>query len=138
MSVAPQMDWPSVITTPEESELTTLTHAISEWRRLKEENDIRKQQVREANKKLKVLEEIILRVMKSHQIGALDLKSSGARVLLKKQKRQAALGQKNMVKLIGDYMKSPEEAQKLMTFLEEKKESVIKESITLERLVHGM
>lgn len=43
---------------------------------------------------MKALEEVIVRVMKAHNIGALDLKNSGGRVLFRKQKRQAAMGQK--------------------------------------------
>jgi len=81
------MDWPEQnatasasseelgLTTPQENEMVTLTHSIIEWRRLKEDNDSRKQQVREANTKMKALEDIIVRVMKSHNIGALDLKN---------------------------------------------------------------
>ena len=88
------------ITTPQENEMSTLTHSIIEWRRLKEECEEYKQQLKERSKKMKALEEVILRVMKNHNIGALDLKNSGGRVLYKKQKRQAGLGQKNMVKLI--------------------------------------
>ena len=84
----------------QENEMATLTHSIIEWRRLKELCDDAKQVLRENNKKMKALEDIILRVMKQNNIGALDLKSSGGRVLYKKQKRQAGLGQKNMVKLM--------------------------------------
>lgn len=62
----------------------TLTHSIIEWRRLKEECEEAKQQLREKGKKMKVLEEVILRIMKNHNIGALDLKNSGGRVLYKK------------------------------------------------------
>ena len=126
-------DWSNVIVTPQENELTTLTHSIIEWRRLKEDNDSRKQQVRESNKKMKALEEIIVRVMKSHNIGALDLKNSGGRVLFRKQKRQASLGQKNMEKLISDYLKSETEAQNLMKHLQENRQVVIKESIHYEK-----
>ena len=58
----------NTLTTPQENELAMLTHSIIEWRRLKEENDTRKVQVREANTKMKALEDIIVRVMKSHNI----------------------------------------------------------------------
>ena len=77
---------------PQENELTTLTHSIIEWRRLKVDNDAVKDLVRERTKKMKALEEIIVRVMKSHNIGALDLKNSGGRVLFRKQKCHAGLG----------------------------------------------
>jgi len=121
------------LTNPQENDLQTLTHSIIEWRRLKEENDGRKREVREANTKMAALEKIILAVMKSHNIGALDLKNSGGRVFFKTKKSQAAIGQKNMMKLIGEYLKSPEEATKLMEFVQTKREVVVKESIVYEK-----
>jgi len=121
------------LTTPQENELAMLTHSIIEWRRLKEINDTRKQELREAATKMKALEEIIVRVMKSHNIGALDLKNSGGRVLFKKQKRQAGLGQKNMEKLIATHLESQEKAQNLMKYIQEHREVVIKESIQYEK-----
>jgi hypothetical protein len=136
--VEPQLDWPdsvdvSALTKPEENELATLTHSIIEWRRLKEQNDSYRQVMRESGKKMRALEEIILRVMKSHNIGALDLKNSGGRVLYKKQKRQAGLGQKNMEKLVTDFLKSEEKAKEMMTYIQEHREVVIKESIAYEK-----
>lgn len=131
------MDWPdtteSSLTNPQENELATLTHSIIEWRRLKEQSDSYKQYLRESTKKMKALEEIILRVMKSHNIGALDLKNSGGRVLYKKQKRQAGLGQKNMEKLVTEFLKSEEQAREMMTYIQEHREVVIKESILYEK-----
>jgi len=127
------MDWPDTLTTPQESDLATLTHSIIEWRRLKEENDSRKLQVRETGVKMKALEEIIVRVMKSHNIGALDLKNSGGRVLFKTKKLQTAIGQKNMEKLIGDYLKSSEEAMKLMKFVQDHRQIVTKDTIQYEK-----
>ncbi len=122
-----------VLTKPQENEMSTLTHSIIEWRNLKDQTTELKQQARELTKKMKVLEDVILRVMKNHNIGALDLKSSGGRVLFKKQKRQAALGQKNMVKFIGEHLKSEEKAQELMKYLQERREVVEKESLAYEK-----
>lgn len=121
------------LTNPQENDIAMLTHSIIEWRRLKEENDVHKQQVREAGTKMKALEEIIVRVMKSHNIGALDLKNSGGRVLFKKQKRQAGLGQKNMEKLIAAHLESQEKAQNLMKYIQEHREVVIVEKIQYEK-----
>ena len=121
------------LTNPQENDIAMLTHSIIEWRRLKEENDSRKQQMREAATKMTALEEIIVRVMKSHNIGALDLKNSGGRVLFKKQKRQAGLGQKNMEKLIAEHLESQEKAQNLMKYIQEHREVVIKETIQYEK-----
>jgi hypothetical protein len=123
----------SAITSPQENEMAILTHSIIEWRRLKEEHTNLKQHIRECGTKMKKLEEIILRIMKNHNIGALDLKSSGGRVLFKKQKRQGGLGQKNMMKLMSDHLQSEEKAKDLMTYIQEHREVVIKESIHYEK-----
>ena len=123
----------SAITTPQENEMATLTHSIIEWRKLKEAHEQIRHQLREYGTKMKKLEEIILRIMKNHNIGALDLKSSGGRVLFKKQKRQAGLGQKNMMKLMSDHLQSEEKAQELMTYIQEHREVVVKESIHYEK-----
>ena len=117
----------------QENEMATLTHSIIEWRRLKEICDDAKQILRENNKKMKALEDVILRVMKQNNIGALDLKSSGGRVLYKKQKRQAGLGQKNMVKLMSEHLKSEEMATELMKYIQEHREVVMKESVVYEK-----
>ena len=121
------------ITPQQENEMATLTHAIIEWRRFKEICDDARQQLRENMKTMKGVEEIILRIMKNHNIGALDLKSSGGRVLYKKQQRQAGLGQKNMVKLISEHLQSEEKANDLMKFIQDNRPTVIKESIAYEK-----
>ena len=118
---------------PQENELTTLTHSIIEWRRLKVDNDAVKDLVRERTKKMKALEEIIVRVMKSHNIGALDLKNSGGRVLFRKQKCHAGLGQKMMAKLVSEHLQSEEAATELMKYIQEHREVVIRESIQYEK-----
>jgi len=121
------------LTTPQENEMATLSHSIIEWRRLKEESEGVRQQLRENSKKMKALEDVILSVMKTHNIGALDLKSSGGRVLYKKQKRQAGLGQKNLVKLMSEGLQSEEKANELMKYIQEHREVLTKESIAYEK-----
>ena len=121
------------LTTPQDNEIVTLTHSIIEWRRIKEESDSYRQQLKERSKKMKVLEEVILRVMKSNNIGALDLKSSGGRVLYKKQKRQAGLGQKNMMVLMAAALQSEAKATEVMKYIQEHREVVTKESIAYEK-----
>ena len=133
MSVSHHVD-SQAITAPQENEMLTLTNSIIEWQRLRDNSAELKQQVREMSKKMKVLEEVILRVMKNHNIGAFDLANTKGRVLFKKQKRQTGLGQKNMVKLMAGYMKSEEEAQKMMKYIQEHRDIVIKESISYEKL----
>jgi hypothetical protein len=132
MASAPE-NTEGTLTTPQENEMATLSHSIIEWRRLKEESEGVRQQLRENAKKMKALEEVILRVMKNHNIGALDLKSSGGRVLYKKQKRQAGLGQKNLVKLMSEGLQSEEKANELFKYIQEHREVLTKESIAYEK-----
>lgn len=132
MSIAPE-NTEGTLTTPQENEMATLSHSIIEWRRLKEEAEEFRQQLKERSKKMKALEEVILRVMKNHNIGALDLKSSGGRVLFKKSKRQAGLGQKNLVKLMSEGLQSEEKANELFKYIQEHREVLTKESIAYEK-----
>lgn len=121
------------VTHHQKNDMTTLTHCIIEWRRVKEKIDYMKQELRENNKSMKMTEDMILTIMKNHNIGALDLKNSGGRVLCKKQKRQTAVGQKNMVKLMAEHLKSEEEANKLMKHIQDSRQTVIVEKITYEK-----
>lgn len=123
----------SSIVAPQESDMTTLTHAIIEWRRIKEACDYLKQDLKEKSKTMKEIEDIILNIMKNHNIGALDLKNSGGRVLCKKQKRQKGLGQKNMVKLMAEHLHSEEDANKLMKYIQDSREVVTVEKIVYEK-----
>jgi hypothetical protein len=120
------------IVAPQENEMTNLSNAIIEWRRLSDEVTEFRQQIKERNKKMKALESVIVRVMKNHNIDALNLKNSGGRVLYRKQKKQSGLGQKNLQKFLAVYMKSEEEAKKAMEFIQEQRDVVEKESIKYE------
>jgi hypothetical protein len=120
------------LTTPQDNDMGTLTHSIIEWRRLKEDCDEARQHLREKGKKMKALEEVILRIMKNHNIGALDLKSSGGRVLYKKGKRAGALGQKTLAKLMSDGLQSEEKALELMKYIQEHRGEIVTEKIAYE------
>ena len=132
MSTAPE-NTEGTLTTPQENEMATLSHSIIEWRRLKEEAEEFRQQLKERSKKMKALEEVILRVMKNHNIGALDLKSSGGRVLFKRSKRQAGMGAKNLQKYLSEYFKSEAKATEAIKFINEHRETFVKESLALEK-----
>jgi coproporphyrinogen III oxidase-like Fe-S oxidoreductase len=123
----------STLITPQENEMSVLSHSIIEWRRLKDNSQQLRQQVRENNKKMKALEEVIMRVMKTNNIAVLDLPKSGSRLLYKKQKRQAGLNQKNLVKLLTDGLQSEEKANDLIKYIQEHREFLTKESIVYEK-----
>lgn len=120
------------IVAPQENEMTNLSNAIIEWRRLSDEVTEFRQQIKERNKKMKALEGVIVRIMKTHNIDALNLKNSGGRILYKKQKKQSGLGQKNLQKFLAQYMKSEDEAKKAMEFIQAQRDTVESEKITFE------
>jgi hypothetical protein len=120
------------MTTPQEGDISSLTHAIVEWRRIVEEVSDYRQRVRERTKKMKALEEVILRVMKSHNIGALDMKSSGGRVLFKKTKRQGGIGGKKLKEHLVGFLKSEQQANAAIEYINANRGTVVKESLILE------
>ena len=71
--------------TPSGSEMAQLSTAIQEWKRVHDELVELRQESREKGKRVKVLEDVIMRIMKKNNIGALDLKSSGGRLLYKRK-----------------------------------------------------
>jgi hypothetical protein len=114
---------------PKENELMNLTHAVVEWKRLQGELSELRAAMGERRKKMKALEEIILRIMKNHNIGALDLKNSGGRVLYKKKKAKSGLGGKNLQELMVQFFNSQERATEVMKFIEEHREIVTREGL---------
>lgn len=121
------------MSSPQDGDVSSMTHAIVEWRRLMDEIKEMRQGIREKNKKVKALEDVILRVMKSHNIGALDLKNSGGRILFKKSKRQAGMGAKNLQKHLAEFFKSEDKATEALKFINERRETFTKESLLLEK-----
>jgi hypothetical protein len=89
------------------------------------------QRVRERKKKLKALEDVIVRVMKTNNIGALDMRSSGGRVLFKKTNRKEGLGGKNLQKHLTGYFKSEQRANEVIQYINENRSSTVHESLKL-------
>jgi hypothetical protein len=77
------------IVLPQESDMSTLSSSIVEWRRLNDECADFKQQIKERTTKIRALQEVIMRIMKSHNVAALDLKNTGGRVITKQRKSQS-------------------------------------------------
>jgi len=94
-----------------------LTNSIVEWRRLSGECADLSQQIKERRTKLKALEAVILRIMKTHQLGTLELKASKGCLTTKETKKQQPLGTKTLKDYLAEYMKSEEEAAKVMEFI---------------------
>lgn len=114
---------------PKENELLNLTHAVIEWKKLQGELIELRAAMGERRKKMKVLEEIILRIMKNHNIGALDLKNSGGRVLYKKKKSKSSLAGKNLENLMAQFFNSQERASEVMKFIDDHREVVTRDGL---------
>ena len=115
------------------TELAQLSMVIRTWRELHKETTDLKSELREKTKRLKALEEMILRTMKKNNIGALDLKSSGGRLLYRRQNSKASMGQKDIMRLLAEHMKSEQAAADALKFLAEHRGTKTKESLLYEK-----
>ena len=121
-------------TTPitEQQELQNLRQIIVTWRELEAEAATLSAQVREKKKRMKALEEMILRIMKKYNIGALDLKSGG-RLLHRKQTTKGALNPKTLTGLLSTHLKSETAAAEAIKYINEHREARPRESILYEK-----
>lgn len=116
-----------------EGDMSTLPNAITEWRKINSAMEELRHDIREKKKHADVLEEYILRIMKKNDIGALDLKNTGGRILYKKVNRTVGIGAKNLEKLAAEHFKDETKAQEFIKFLNDKKEKVVAESLAYEK-----
>lgn len=116
-----------------EAEIKQLPQLIKTWRELHKETDELSEQVKEKKKRLKVMDEMILRIMKKNNIGALDLQSSGGRLLYRRQTSKGSLGQKDLVRLLGEHLKSEQKATEALSYIAEHRGSKVKESLLYEK-----
>jgi hypothetical protein len=117
-----------------EQELQQLPQMITAWKKVREESVALKEQVRERKVRQKALEEVIMRTMKRHSIGALDLKQSNGRLLYKKRNTKGSLSQKTLHELLAEHLKSDESATKAMDFITEKRGTKMSEVLSFEKL----
>ena len=61
-------------------DINILPQMIVAWKAIKSETSQLQQQLREKKLRQKALEEVIMRTMKKHNLGQLDLKASNSRV----------------------------------------------------------
>ena len=113
---------------------TNLATIVTEWRRVHEEIAQLRQQASEKTKRANVLEAIIMNIMKEKQVGALDLKNSGGRILYNKQQRKSGLNGKTIQKLLGEHLKDPTKAAEAFKYISDHREDVTKEKLKYERL----
>ncbi len=117
----------------DQQELQSLSVMIKTWRELNKENTTLKEQVREKTKRLKALDEMILRVMKKHNIGALDLKESGGRILYRRSSSKAGLTPKTLMTLLSEHLKSEDAASNALKYINDHREARVRESLLYER-----
>lgn len=122
------------VTTPSNSELQQLPQLITAWKKLREESVTLKEQLRERKVRSKALEEVIMRTMKTHSIGALDLKHSGGRLLYKNRVSKGSLSQKSLQEFLAEHLKSQEAATKAVEFISEKRGKKTREVLSFENL----
>jgi hypothetical protein len=124
--------------TPEEiikaqQELSQLSSIIKEWKETNEQIKVLNDQVREKRKRVKVQEEMILRIMKKHNIGALDLKSSGGRILYRRSTTKGGINEKILFGLLSQHLKSETDAAAAIKYITEHREAKTKESLRYEK-----
>ncbi len=122
-------------TTPltEQQELQTLRQIIVTWRELETEVSNLSQEMREKKKRQKALEEMILRIMKKYNIGALDLKGSGGRLLYRRQSTKCGLTPKVLVGLLANHLKSETAAAEAIKYINENRAAKVRESLLYEK-----
>ena len=118
----------------------TLPTLLKQWRDIQESKQKLVNQkaellhgIREQDTRGAAMEQMIMTIMKKHGIGALDLKSSNARVLYRTSSRKAPIAKKSMENLVAEHLKSEEAAKGLLTFLDGKRETKVKESLIYEK-----
>ncbi len=111
-----------------------LATIVTEWRRVHEEIAQHRQQASEKTKRAKVLEGIIMNIMKQQNLGALDLKSSGGRILYEKQQKKIGLNTKVIQKLLSEHLKDESKAADAVKYLTEHRDAVTKEKLAYEKL----
>jgi hypothetical protein len=122
-----------VDTLTEQQELQNLRQIIVTWRELEAEVSELSAQVREKSKRKKAMEEMILRIMKKHNIGALDLKGSGGRLLYRKQTTKTPLNPKVLSGMLSTHLKSETAAAEAIKFINEHRGAKPRESLLYEK-----
>jgi len=118
---------------PQANEMETLANSIKEWRSLTEECNGFKEQISERTKRIKAYQEVIVRIMKNHNVAALDLKTTGGRVVTKQRKSQSGLTPKTLQAQLATYLKSEEEAKKALEFIQSNRTITTRDALLYEK-----
>ena len=132
--IVPMQQQPSnQIILPQANEMETLANSIKEWRLLTEECRGLKEQISERMKRIKAYQEVIVRIMKNHNVAALDLKNTGGRVITKQRKSQSGLTPKTLQAQLATYLKSEDEAKKVLEFIQSNRTTTTRDALLYEK-----
>ena len=122
------------------ADFKSLPNLLTQWKKIQEDKqkllDEKKrinEGIREHDKRAEAMQAMIVPIMKKNSIGALDMKSSNARAFYKKRVIKSPLGIKEMKKYFKEHFKSEEDANKLLEFLDTKRDTTIRESLVYEK-----
>lgn len=118
---------------PDPQEMSQLSTMIKEWKTLQGETSTLKEQVREKTKRLKAMEEVILRIMKKNNIGALDLNNSGGRLLYRRTNTKGSMNPKFLMATLSEHLKSEQKAADAIKYITEHREARVRESLLYEK-----
>jgi len=117
-----------------ETDAASLPTTIMEWRRIQDDMEQLKIQLRERTRRIRVLENSIMETMKRCNIGALDLKASGGRIVYKRSKRSSGLAATTLNKLLAECLQNEEKAQEVIKYISEHRETKVSERLAYEHL----
>ena len=117
-----------------DADIHLLPQMISAWKEVQADAKKLNEQLREKKVRLKALEEVIMRTMKKHNIGALDLKASNARLCHKQRQAKGALSKGKLSEILSEFLKSEDEGKKAVAFIDEKRGKTTKEILSFESL----
>jgi hypothetical protein len=115
------------------AEMQTLKEIIVAWREVEVDVTALSSQIREKKKKQKTMEDMILRIMKKNNIGALDLKGSGGRLLYRRHTTKGTLNVKSLTEMLTQHLKSETAATDALKFINEHRGAKVKESLMYEK-----
>jgi hypothetical protein len=118
---------------PAANEMELLANSIKEWRTLTDECRGLKEQISERAKRIKAYQEVIVRIMKNHNVAALDLKNTGGRVITKQRRSQSGLTPKTLQAQLATYLKSEEEAKKVLEFIQSNRKTTTRDALLYEK-----
>lgn len=115
-------------------DLQSLSMIVQEWSRLQNDVIVLRQQMSEKRKRIGVLDQIILNVMKNMNMGALELKNTGGQILLNKRNTKQTLTPKVLLSLMTDFMKGDQtKASEIVKYINDHREVRTTEKLSYEK-----